>query len=50
MFNIRVGYNSDLIGYTLCVFVKVWEGVGMLNYESDYYYYHYFYYYYYNYN
>ena len=30
-----VGYNSDLIGYTLCVFVNVWQGVEILSYESD---------------
>ena len=30
-----VGYNSDLIGYTLCVFVNVWVGVEILSYESD---------------
>ena len=31
----RVGYNSDLIGYTLCVFVNVWVGVEILSYEID---------------
>ena len=30
-----VGYNSDLIGYTLCVFVNVWVGVEILSYEID---------------